>query len=160
MPEITYRPLKSLTKLASNPRQITKDDLARLAKSVEDNPDYFAARPLILSDRTGELVIIAGNMRYEAACKLKLKEAPTFLMEGLSEEREREIIIRDNVNNGTFDWDALANSWSDEPLADWGVDIPADWAGVSDIEGKEYTEEVANEVKYHECPECHHKFPA
>ncbi len=42
------------------------------------------ARPMILSDRTGELVIIAGNMRYRAAEKLGLKKVPTFLISGLT----------------------------------------------------------------------------
>jgi hypothetical protein len=127
MLETTYRPLKGLKKLPNNPRLIKDADFARLCQSVKDNPDYFEARPVILSDRTGELVIIAGNMRYEAARNLKLKEIPTCLLPGLTEEREREIVIRDNVSNGEFDWSALANEWSDLPLADWGVDLPEDW---------------------------------
>ena len=123
-----YRKLSDLKKLEGNPRQISNKDFAILCKSIQDNPKYFEARPLILSDRTGELIIIAGNMRYEAAKKLKIKQVPTFLIEGLDEIKEKEIIIRDNVSNGEFDWDALANAWSDLPLNDWGVDIPADWA--------------------------------
>jgi hypothetical protein len=73
------------------------------------------------------MVIIAGNQRYEAAKSLKLKEVPTFLIEGLDEAKEREIIIRDNISNGEFDFDELANSWGDLPLVDWGVDLPEDW---------------------------------
>lgn len=126
MPEIIYRPINSIKPLSNNPRQITAVDFERLCRSVEGNPDYFEARPLILSDRTGELVIIAGNMRHKAAKKLKLKQVPTILLPDLTEEREREIIIRDNVNNGSFDWDALS-AWDDLPLSEWGVDIPEDW---------------------------------
>lgn len=48
---------------------------------------------------------------------------PTHLIEGLSEEDEREIIIRDNVSNGAWDMDALANEWDNIKLAEWGVDI-------------------------------------
>lgn len=29
-----------------------------------------------------------------------------------------------------------------------------------DVEFKEYDESVENDVKYHECPACHHKWPA
>jgi ParB-like chromosome segregation protein Spo0J len=119
-----YRKLKDLNKLEGNPRIIKDDDFQRLCTSIKANPDYFEARPLILSSRTGQLVIIAGNQRYEAAKHLGLKEVPTYLIGGLTEEREREIIIRDNVNNGQWDWDALANNWEAEELKDWGVDVP------------------------------------
>jgi DNA modification methylase len=119
-----YRKLKDLNKLEGNPRIIKDDDFQKLCTSIKANPDYFEARPLILSNRTGQMVIIAGNQRYEAAKHLGLKEVPTYLIEGLTEEREREIIIRDNVNNGQWDWDALANNWEAEELKDWGVDVP------------------------------------
>jgi DNA modification methylase len=119
-----YRKLKDIKLLDRNPRTIRDDDFKKLVQSIEANPDYFEARPLILSDRTGELVIIAGNQRYRAAKELKLKEVPTFLIKDLTEEREKEIIIRDNVSNGQWDWDLLANDWDVDQLEDWGLDIP------------------------------------
>lgn len=124
--QIQYRKLSDLRKLEGNPRTITGQDFERLCKSLKDNQDYFEARPLILSDRTGELVIIAGNQRYEAAKSIGMVEVPTFLIHGLDEEREREIIIRDNVNNGEWDTDALANDWDTDELKNWGVDINFD----------------------------------
>ena len=117
--QIEYRKLSELKKLSNNPRIIKKDDMERLKKSIKNNPDYFEARPIILSNRTGELVILAGNQRYEAAKALKV---PTFLLEGLTEDREREIIIRDNVSNGDWDMDALANEWDIDLLQEWGVE--------------------------------------
>ena len=120
--EVVYRKMVELTKLPNNPRTIKKDDMERLKKSIKDNPDYFEARPIILSNRTGELVILAGNQRYEAAKALGMDEVPTFLLEGLTEAREREIIIRDNVNNGEWDFDILANEWYIDDLEKWGVD--------------------------------------
>ena len=95
-----YRKLSELHELPGNPRTIKKDQFEKLKKSIKDNADYFEARPIILSDRTGELVIIAGNQRYKAAKAIGMTEVPTILLEGLSEEREREIVIRDNVENG------------------------------------------------------------
>lgn len=88
--QIEYRPLSELKKLENNPRIIKKKDFERLKQSVKNNPDYFEARPLILSDRTGELVIIAGNQRYEAAKALGMEEVPTVLLKGLDQERERD----------------------------------------------------------------------
>ena len=119
-----YRKLKDIKLLDRNPRTIRDDDFKKLVQSIEANPDYFEARPLILSDRTGELVIIAGNQRYRAAKELKLKEVPTFLIKDLTEEREKEIIIRDNVSNGEWDFDLLANDWDVDQLEEWGLDIP------------------------------------
>jgi hypothetical protein len=119
-----YRKLVDLKELVGNPREISHKDFAVLCKSISDNPKYFEARPIILSNRTGELVIIAGNMRYKAAVKLDLKKVPTFLIEGLTERKEQEITIRDNVSNGEWDFDALANAWSDLPLSEWGIKVP------------------------------------
>ena len=119
--QIEYRGLDELKKLENNPRTIKKKDFETLKKSVEENPDYFEARPIILSDRTGELVIIAGNMRYEAAKALGMEHVPTVLLKGLDEERERQIIIRDNVNNGDWDFDELLNNWDPDKLQDWGI---------------------------------------
>ena len=119
--EVKYRKLSELKKLDNNPRKINKKQFDILCESLKNNKEYFEARPLILSNRTNELVIIAGNQRYDAAIKIGLKEVPTFLMDGLTEEKEKEIIIRDNVSSGEWDIDLLS-SWSDMPLDDWGMD--------------------------------------
>jgi hypothetical protein len=123
-----YLKLTELKKLEGNPRLIRDKQFKTLCDSIRDNPKYFEARPLILSNRTGELVIIAGNQRYEAAKVVKLKEVPTYLMEGITEEKEKEITIRDNTNQGEWDMDLLSGQWADLPLADWGVVIPGVFA--------------------------------
>ena len=120
--EIEYRKLVDLKKLPNNPRTIKKADMDRLKQSIKDNPDYFEARPIILSNRTGDLVILAGNQRYEAAKSLGMDEVPTFLIEGLDWKREKEIIVRDNVTNGDWDFDILANEFDIDDLEKWGVD--------------------------------------
>jgi len=137
-----YRKLTEIKKLPGNPRIIRDKQFKTLCDSIRDNPKYFEARPIILSNRTGELVIIAGNQRYEAAKFLKLKEVPTYLIEGLTEAKEREIVIRDNISNGEFDMDALSNAWSDLPLIDWGIDIPEAWMSTTKEKLSERTEEI------------------
>ena len=119
--QVEYRPIKDLKELPGNPRTIKKDQFEKLKQSIKDNADYFEARPIILSDRTGELVILAGNQRYKAAKAIRLKEVPTILLPNLTEEREKEIIIRDNVENGDWDCDALFNEWDTDKLQEWGV---------------------------------------
>ena len=122
--QVEYRPIKDLKELPGNPRTIKKDQFEKLKQSIKDNADYFEARPIILSDRTGELVILAGNQRYKAAKAIGLKEVPTILLPNLTEKREKEIIIRDNVENGDWDMDILANEWDPAELEEWGVDVP------------------------------------
>lgn len=124
--QVEYRAIADLKELPGNPRTIKKDQFEKLKTSIKDNADYFEARPIILSDRTGELVVLAGNQRYKAAKAIGLKEVPTILLTNLTEEREKEIIIRDNVENGDWDWDALANEWDANMLDSWGVDLPTD----------------------------------
>lgn len=135
--KVVYRPLDSLKLLENNPRYIKQEDFERLCASVQNNPELFEAQPIILSDRTGELVIIAGNQRYRAAQEVGLKEVPTVLLSGLSERKEKEIIIRTNVTNGKWDWDRLANDdWNVDDLDDWGVpvDFLTDAASDEDVD--------------------------
>lgn len=115
------RPIEELVKYERNPRKITEVDLAKLIQSIRDNGEYFNARPIILSDRTGELVIIAGNQRYEAAKFLEMDVVPTYLISGLTEQKEKEILVRDNVNQGTFDHDLLSADFDVIDLEAWGA---------------------------------------
>lgn len=119
--EIIKRDITTIRKAENNPRTISEEQLQKLQKSIQDNPDYFEARPIILSDRTGELIIIAGNQRYEACLQLGIKEVPTVLIPNLTEDREREIIIRDNVNNGEWDMARLFD-WDCKELIEWGLE--------------------------------------
>ena len=80
-PQMEYRPLAELNKLENNPRQINREQFRILCESIQKHPDYFEARPLILSNRTGKFVILAGNQRYEAARKLKMELVPTVLIQ-------------------------------------------------------------------------------
>lgn len=122
--KVEYRPLEELVPLENNPRYIKEEDFERLCASVQNNPELFEAQPVILSNRTGQLVILAGNQRYRAAKEVGLKEVPTVLLTGLTEAKEKEIIIRTNITNGRWDWDRLANDdWNTDDLDSWGVDV-------------------------------------
>jgi len=144
--KVEYRPLESLKPLENNPRYIKEEDFERLCASVQNNPELFEAQPIILSDRTGELVIIAGNQRYRAAKEVGLKEVPTVLLTGLTEQKEKEIIIRTNVTNGKWDYDRLANDdWSIEDLGDWGVDCSFLNTDEDDTDIDEFFDSLDNE---------------
>ena len=147
--KVVYRPLDSIKQLENNPRYIKKEDFERLCASVQNNPELFEAQPIILSNRTGENVIIAGSQRFKAALEVGLKEVPTILLEGLTETKERESIIRTKVQNGKWDYDILASgAWGEvEELSDWGVE------GVDFLSPEEETtaeEETKEEKDYSE----------
>lgn len=113
--------------LPSNPRQWTQTDIDRLAKSLEETPELFEARPLIVYPYKDKYVILGGNLRFSAAKKLKMQDVPVHILdEDLSLEKLREIVIKDNGSFGEWDMDMLANEWDDLPLKEWGVDI-GDW---------------------------------
>ena len=144
---VQYRPVSEIKELPNNPRTITKEDFDRLKDSIIDNPEYFEGRPLILSNRTGELVVLAGNQRLRAAKAVGLKEVPTIVLPNLTEEKEKEIIIRDNVSNGRWDMELLANDFDLQDLADWGVDvnIDAEFGNIKD-RSEELGEDEINQI--------------
>ena len=146
---IQYLPLASLSQnrgqiegLPSNPRQWTQTDIDRLAKSLQETPELFVARPLIVYPYAGEYIILGGNLRYEGAKKNKMKDVPVHILaEDLSLEKLREIVIKDNGSFGEWDMDMLANEWDDLPLKDWGVDI-GEWKQV-DVSPDDFGEEFS-----------------
>lgn len=123
-PKIEFRKVSELSLLKSNPRKITRADMDRLVDSIRVN-GFWIHRPIALSDRTGELVVIAGNQRLKAAKKLKLEEVPTILYHCPTEELEADIVLRDNINNGEWDPILLNEDWKDKvDFAFIGLDIP------------------------------------
>lgn len=123
MEQTQYRKLSEMIPNPKNPREWKGEkEIDELAKSISDNPDFFAARPILLSDRTGVLMIIGGERRWEAAKKLGLEEAPSYLFHGLTEAREDEIMIRDNTHSG--EWTrAKLDEWQRHLLKEWGLKI-------------------------------------
>ena len=84
-------------------------------------------RPIVVND---DMVVLGGNMRLKACKEAGLKEVPVIKVNDLTEEQQREFIIKDNVGFGDWDWDLLANEWDADLLDDWGLDI--DFAGDDD----------------------------
>jgi site-specific DNA-methyltransferase (adenine-specific) len=78
-------------------------------------------RPIVVNN---EMMILGGNMRLKAIQEIGLKEVPIIKAENLTEQQQREFLIKDNVGFGEWDWDALANDWNPEELNEWGLDVP------------------------------------
>jgi hypothetical protein len=69
------------------------------------------------------MIILGGNMRFKACKEAGLKEVPIIITD-LTEEQQREFLIKDNVSGGEWDWDILANEWNVEEITSWGLDLP------------------------------------
>lgn len=77
-------------------------------------------RPLVVNDN---FIVLGGNMRLKACKEAKITEVPVIKTSDLTEEQQKEFIIKDNLAYGEWDWDELASTWDIETLNDWGLDI-------------------------------------
>lgn len=114
--------------LPRNPRQWTKDDIERMIKSLDEDPDFMEDRPpLVTPQEDGGFCVFAGNERTEAEKKRRKRKEIEVVVYYPESDEDRETIIRraikDNGHFGSWDYDTLANEW-DVPLEDWGV---PDW---------------------------------
>lgn len=114
--------------LPANPRQWTRMDLDSLKKSIEETPELLEARGCIAVPHEGRFVVLGGNMRLSACRELGMKEIPCYVFpESTPVAKLKEIVIKDNGSFGAWDFDMLANEWSDLALSDFGVQIPEEW---------------------------------
>ena len=116
--------LISISKIKANPNnpRIIKDDkFAKLVKSIQEFPKMLELRPIVVND---DMIVLGGNMRLKACKEAGLKEVPVIKASDLTEEQQKEFIIKDNVGFGEWDWNDLANNWEAEKLEEWGLDIP------------------------------------
>ncbi len=106
----------------NNPRLIKDDKFKKLVQSIKDFPEMLNIRPIVVNQ---DMIILGGNMRYKACKEAGLKEIPIIITD-LSEDKQREFLIKDNTSGGEWDWEVLANEWNSEELEAWGLDVPID----------------------------------
>lgn len=110
--------------LPTNPRQWTKTELDKLKKSLQETPELLEARGILVYPWEGKYLVLGGNMRLSALKALKAKDAPCIVFpEDTPIDKLKEVVIKDNGSFGEWDFDQLANEWSDLPLTDWGVPV-------------------------------------
>lgn len=124
---IIYRKPSECHQHPHNPRKISKEDFRRLCESIKLN-GFWEHRPLALEEIDGKLYILCGNQRNKAAIKLKLPQVPTILYTDLTDEDRKELIARDNINNGETDYDVLAVDpfWQGTDFDFMGLSVPSD----------------------------------
>jgi ParB-like chromosome segregation protein Spo0J len=121
MPEIKMVALDSIHKNPDNPRIIKDDKFKKLVASVIKFPEMLSIRPVVVDSK---MMILGGNMRYEACKSAGLNNVPIIMADTLSEEQKIEFIAKDNISGGEWNWEQIANDWDLEKLDSWGLDIP------------------------------------
>jgi len=105
----------------NNPRIIKDDKFHKLVNSIKEFPKMLEIRPIVVNQ---DMIVLGGNMRLKASKEAGLKEVFIVKADDLSENEQKQFIIKDNVGFGEWDWDMLANEWEAELLEEWGLDIP------------------------------------
>jgi ParB-like chromosome segregation protein Spo0J len=147
-------PLKNLTLLERNPRKITKEQMAKLCKSIEDDPAFLRNRPVLVNCVEGKNIVYAGNQRVRAAKQLKLKEIPCIIEKDLPEELVRKRIVLDNKTYGEWDWDILANEFDVDVLLDCGFEASDLIGPVQEIDADDIDKEKSKDKAAKTCPHC------
>ncbi len=129
--------LSAIKQNPNNPRSINKDKFAKLVKSIEEFPRMLELRPIVLNK---DNIVLGGNMRLKACKHIGLTEVPVVYADDLTEEEQRQFIIKDNVGFGDWDWELLANEWDVSDLNDWGLDLPDMDVQVLEAEEDNYEE--------------------
>ena len=112
--------MSEIAEYKSNPRTISKKDFAVLKKSLKEFPSMLDVREIVV-DENG--VILGGNQRYKALQAMGKAKVKVKRVTGWTDEEKREFVIKDNIANGAWDNDKLANEWDKAKLEEWGLPL-------------------------------------
>jgi len=115
----------------NNPRLIKDDKFKKLVNSIKEFPEMLKIRPIVVNE---EMIVLGGNMRLKACRAAGLKEVFIIKASELTEEQQREFVIKDNSGFGEWDWDMIANEWDAGQLEDWGLNLPVFQDSMSNTE--------------------------
>lgn len=126
--------------LPKNPRKISKKQLEKLKKSVQDAPEMLQLRELIVVPHGDAFIVIAGNQRLEAAKALGMESLPCKVLPADTDPAKlREYAIKDNLPFGEEDWEVIASDWDTAELEEWGMSVPDEWKANPDDFGEDFT---------------------
>ncbi len=112
-------------------------------------------------DGNGKLMLIDGHLRADTTPD---QEVPVLVLDVTDEEADKILLTLDPLAGMAEAGEAelaalLASVETDNEALQTLLAEMADEIGSPNVEFKEYDESVANEVEYHECPQCNHKWP-
>ena len=127
----------------NNPRIIKDDKFHKLVKSIKEFPKMLEIRPIVVNQ---DMIVLGGNMRLKASKEAGMKEVFIVKADDLTEEEQKQFIIKDNVGFGEWDWDMIANEWDADEVEEWGLDIP-EFSIKEELEAEEDDYEMPDEVQ-------------
>lgn len=132
--------LSSIKPNPNNPRIIKDDKFKKLVKSIKDFPKMMELRPMVINS---DSIVLGGNMRLKALKELGYKEVPKEWIKNaddLTEDEQRQFIIKDNIGFGEHDWEVLHAEWDLTELEEWGLDVP-EWG--EELDHEEFLEDFS-----------------
>lgn len=148
--------VKELRPYERNPRRISVEEFDRLKDSIKRNG--YHQRILVMQD----LSVIGGHQRIRALTELGIKKIKVLVPDReLSEEQFKEIMIKDNLPFGSWDFDILSSDYEPDQLVEYGM--PKEWlpdfspgGDQPKLDEAEEKEEVEPQLIH--CPSCNHEF--
>ena len=133
--------------LPRNPRKISKKNLEKLKKSVQDAPEMLRLRELIVVPHNDGYVVIAGNQRLEAAKAVGMEKLPCKVLPSDTDPAKlREYAIKDNLPFGEDDWEVIASDWNTAELEEWGMSVPEEWKDKTTAEEDDFDPDSVKET--------------
>lgn len=118
-----------------NPRKLSKEQYAKLKKSIEQ--DGFHQRLLVTQDGR----VIGGHQRIKVLKDLHYSKIPALVPDrDLTEEEYQRLNIRDNLQAGEWDSTVLAEHFDTDKLLEWGFPeelLPAQEGVTNEAMGEE-----------------------
>ncbi len=116
---ITYLPINQIKPAEYNPRKHDKETANQLKESIKR---FGVVDPLIINTAPARKnVLVGGNFRLQVLKELGYKQVPTVAVHIPDLEKEKELNIRLNKNQGEFDFELLAE-FDESFLKDIGFD--------------------------------------
>jgi ParB-like chromosome segregation protein Spo0J len=135
----------------NNPRFIKDYKFKKLVKSIKEFPQMLKLRPIVVNS---DMVVLGGNMRLKACKEAGLKEVYILVADELTQEQEREFIVKDNVGFGEWDWDVLANDWNGHQVSDWGLTVVPFEDSIEEVLEQEINKQDKQNEKLKTCEVC------
>ena len=147
--KVEYWPIDKIVPYAKNARIHNNDQINQLIKSIEE---FGFINPILVS---GDHTIIAGHGRLIAAKTIGYEKVPVILLDHLSSEQQRALIIADNKIAENAGWDEEILKLELADLDELGFDI-----NVLGFDAREIDEllidcgiDEENNEKFNEVPE-------
>lgn len=148
-------PIKDIKSHPKNPRQISKDQMGQLEGLIKKFG--LIDKPILNED----LTLIGGHQRIKVLKKMKEKEVECWVADRqLDEEEIDHLCVGLNLNQGSWDYDILANEYDLVDLMNWGFSESQlmGYFGESESEEIEEGKEKGKAKKVKSCPNCGHEF--